>query len=101
MSGSPIRIVVKSVEGGQCEIDLDPGTDVRAAVDDALKRLDLSPPPDAKYDMSVWDGGQYRLLDDGKTLSDENVKDGDTVWVGTEASVGAAARRGCNARTRP
>ena len=51
--------------------------------------------------MAAGGGGQYRLLDDGRTLSDENVKDGDTVWVGTEASVGAAARRGCNAWTRP
>ena len=101
MSDRPIHIVVKSVEGGQCELDLDPGTDVRTAVDDALQRLDLRPPPDAKYSMAVRDGDQYKQLDDGKTLSDENVKDGDTVWVGTEASVGAAARRGGNAWTRP
>ena len=86
-----IRIVVKTVDGEDGEFETGQATTVKEETDVAMGRFDIEPSPDASYRLALkTQDGQFTVLDPAKTLLDEGVKDGDTLWLGTEQAVGAA-----------
>lgn len=87
-----LHIAIKTVEGDAQEFDVKADEPVGAVVDDALKTFKLLPPSEAKYHLAVKnDQGDYEALDDGKAVRDAGLKEGGTVWLGTEQILGGAS----------
>ena len=86
-----ILIVVKTVDGDDGEFEAGQTATVKEETDVAMVRFNIEPSPDASYRLALkTQDGQFTILDPAKTLLDEGVKDGDTLWLGTEQTVGAA-----------
>ena len=83
-----IHITIKTVDGDQDLFKFKQTTLVKEAKNDAMKRFSIVPPIGAKYHLAEKRGDNYRPLDDSKTLEAENVKNKETLWLGTEQQVG-------------
>lgn len=84
-----IRFVIKTVDGEGGEFKTGQATTVKEETDVAMGRFNIEPSPDAAYRLAIkTKDGEFTTLDPAKTLLDEGVKDGDTLWLGTEQTVG-------------
>lgn len=96
-----IFIVIKTVDGDDGEFEAGQATTVKEETDVAMVRFNIEPSPDASYRLALkTQDGQFTILDPAKTLLDEGVKDGDTLWLGTEQTVGAAGNGQRGSRPR-
>ena len=83
-----IHITIKSVDGPKDEFEFKQTTLVEEAKSAAMKQFDIVPPLGRKYRLAEKKDENYRPLDDSKTLEAENVKNKETLWLGTEQQVG-------------
>lgn len=89
-----IRIIIKTVDGDDGEFKKEQSSTVEEVTTAAMARFKIDPSPGAAYRLALKKpDDQFTTLDPAKTLLDEGIKDGDTLWLGTEQVVGGSARR--------
>lgn len=87
--GETVRIVIKTVDGDDGEFKVEQSSTVEKTTAVAMERFKIVPSPDAAYRLAIKKpDDQFTTLEPAKTLLDEGVKDGDTLWLGTEQVVG-------------
>ena len=92
--GEVIRIIIKTVDGDDGEFKKEQSSTVEEVTTAAMARFKIDPSPSAAYRLALKKpDDQFTTLDPAKTLLDEGIKDGDTLWLGTEQVVGGSARR--------
>ena len=105
-----VRFVINTVDGDGGEFNMEPATTIDGVTSIAMGRFNIEPSPDAHYRLALKDENRlFTVLDPDKTLRGEGIKDGDTLWLGTEQVVGCtdadpAARgrgRACQAQLAP
>ena len=83
-----MHITIKTVDGDEDQFEFKQTVLVGEAKNEAMKRFGIVPPAGAKYRLAEKKDGNYRPLDDSKTLEAEGVKNKDVLWLGTEQQVG-------------
>ena len=83
-----IAVTIRAVGNGEDKFKFKLTTLVKEAKITAMKSLNIVPPLNAKYRLAVKKGNDYRVLDDDKTLEDENIKNQELLFLGTEQQVG-------------
>ena len=87
--GKAIRIIVKTVDGDDYEFEWGQDHTADQATEMAMKHFGIEPPDDAKYRVAIkTEDREYRTLERDKSLLEEGITDGDTLWLGTEQAVG-------------
>jgi hypothetical protein len=84
-----IEVTIKTIDGDQDNFHFNVKFLVQKAKEMALHKFHIKPGPGVVYKLASKNAdGTFRPLDDNKTLQDEGVKDGDTLFLGTEQQVG-------------
>lgn len=87
--GGTIRIGIKTVDGDYNMFETGRDSTADRAAEVAMEYFGIDPPDDAKYRLAVkTPSREFRTLDTARTLLDEGIADGDTLWLGTEQAVG-------------
>ena len=88
--GETIRITIKTVDGDDGEFKVEQSSTIQETTEVAMASFKIEPSQDAAYRLAIKKpDDQFTTLDPAKTLLDEGIKDGDTLWLGTEQVVGS------------
>lgn len=84
-----VRFIIKTVDGDDDEFKKSQSSTIEEVTAVAMARFKIDPSPDAAYRLALKKpDGEFATLDSAKTLLDEGVEDGGTLWLGTEQAVG-------------
>lgn len=83
-----IHITIKTVDGDEDGFKFKQTILVVTAKNEALEQFGIDPPSGEIYRLAEKKNGNFRVLDDNKTLGQEGVQNKDTIWLGTEQQVG-------------
>lgn len=84
-----IRVFVKTVDGDYNEFEWGQDHTADQATEMAMEHFGIEPPDDAKYRVAVkTEEREFRTLERDKSLLEQGIRDGDTLWLGTEQAVG-------------
>ena len=83
-----IHIIIKTIDGDKDRFKFKQTTLVRETKAEAMCRFGIDPPPSEKYRLAEKKKGNFRPLENNKSLVNEGVENKDTLWLGTEQQVG-------------
>lgn len=83
-----IHVTIKTLDGHSDEFKFKLDTLISVVKTDAMTKFNIHPPPGVKYKLAEKKNGNFRVLDDNKTLGQENIENKEILWLGTEQQVG-------------
>lgn len=83
-----IHVTIKTIDGDEDRFKFKQTILVGEAKREAMNQFGIDPPPGEKYRLAEKKNGNFRPLDDNKSLVDEGIENKDELWLGTEQQVG-------------